>query len=268
MGTSLDLNCDMGESFGVWRMGDDEAVLAHVTSANVACGFHAGDPGTMRHTVELAHARGVAIGAHPSLPDLQGFGRRELNVAAGDVYDMVLYQIGALAGICRSVGARLHHVKPHGALYNMAARDPRLAASIARAVRDFDPELVLYGLARSHSIEAARELGVPTANEVFADRTYQTDGGLTPRGRPDALIHDPAIAVAQVARMVQRGEVVATDGSVVAIEADTLCIHGDQPGAARFAREIRAALEGWGVAPFDPSRVFLQNHHARPDKVF
>jgi UPF0271 protein len=247
MRTSLDLNCDMGESYAAWRMGDDEAVLEHVTSANIACGFHAGDARIMRETVQLAHARGVAIGAHPSLPDLQGFGRREMKVTPQEAYDFVLYQVGALAGICQAAGARLHHVKPHGALYNMAARDAALADAIARAVRDFDAQLVLYGLSGSRSIEAARNAGLRVANEVFADRTYQPDGSLTPRSRPDAMIADPARAIAQVERMVRQGEVVATDGSVVTIEADTVCIHGDQPGAVQFARAIRAALDGWGV---------------------
>jgi UPF0271 protein len=245
--TRLDLNSDMGESFGPWRMGDDEAVLAHVTSANIACGFHAGDARMMQHTVRLAHARGVAIGAHPSLPDLQGFGRREMKVAAQEVYDDVLYQIGALAGICRASGARLHHVKPHGALYNMAARDPALADAIARAVRDFDAQLVLYGLAGSQLIAAARRAGLRAASEVFADRTYQPDGSLTPRSRPDAMIGDAGRALAQVEQMVKQGQVVATDDSVVSIQADTLCIHGDQPGAATFAREIGRALQEWGV---------------------
>jgi 5-oxoprolinase (ATP-hydrolysing) subunit A len=247
MRASLDLNCDMGESFGPWRMGDDEAVLAHVTSANIACGFHAGDARTMHRTAKLAHARGVAIGAHPALPDLQGFGRREMKVAPQEAYDLILYQIGALAGICRALHARLHHVKPHGALYNMAARDTALAEAIAHAVRDFDPNLVLYGLAGSQLIRAAQDAGLRAAHEVFADRTYQPDGSLTPRSRADAMISDPARALAQVERMLRRGEVVATDGSVVPLHADTLCIHGDEPGAARFACEIRRAVEGWGV---------------------
>jgi UPF0271 protein len=248
MRSSLDLNCDMGESFGAWKMGEDETILAHVTSANVACGFHAGDARTMQRTARLAHARGVAIGAHPSLPDLQGFGRREMKVTPDEVYDCVLYQVGALAGICKALRARLHHVKPHGALYNMAARDAALAQAIAHAVRDFDAQLVLYGLAGSQLIQAARAAGLHAACEVFADRTYQPDGNLTPRSRPDAMIGDPQRAVAQVERMVRHGEVVATDGSVLRIEADTLCIHGDEPAAATFAREIRLALEGWGVS--------------------
>ena len=244
----LDLNCDMGEHYGAWRMGDDEAILAHVTSANIACGFHAGDPSTMRSTVQAALARGVAVGAHPALPDLQGFGRREMKVAPVEAYDMVLYQVGALAGFCRALGGRLHHVKPHGALYNMAARDPVLAEAIARAVRDFDPELVLYGLAGGALIGAGRALGLNTAAEVFADRTYRSDGSLTPRSQPDALISDLRAAVAQVEGMVQRGEVRAIDGSVVEVEADTLCIHGDEPNAVAFAREIRAGLERLGVS--------------------
>jgi UPF0271 protein len=248
MPATLDLNCDMGESFGAWRMGDDAAVLTHVTSANIACGFHAGDARTMLRTAEMAHARGVAIGAHPSLPDLQGFGRREMKIAPQEAYELTLYQLGALAGICRALRARLVHVKPHGALYNMAAREAPLAEAIARAVRDFDAELVLYGLAGSQLVRAAQDAGLRAASEVFADRTYQPDGSLTPRSRPDALIGDPARALAQVEGMVLRGEVTATDGSVVRIQADTLCIHGDEPGAVTFAREIRRALEGWGVA--------------------
>jgi UPF0271 protein len=247
MRAGIDLNCDLGESFGAWRMGDDEAVLAYVTSANVACGFHAGDPRTMARTVQLAHARGVAIGAHPSLPDLQGFGRREMTVSPQEAYAMVLYQVGALAGLCRGVGATLHHVKPHGALYNMAARDAGLADAIARAVRDFDPALVLYGLAGSRSIEAARALGLRVAREAFADRTYQADGSLTPRARTDAMIRDPRRAIGQVECMVKRGEVLATDGSSVRIDVDTLCIHGDEPGAAQFAAALRAAMQDWGV---------------------
>jgi 5-oxoprolinase (ATP-hydrolysing) subunit A len=247
MRKSLDLNCDMGESFGAWRMGNDEAVLAHVTSANVACGFHAGDAGTMFRTARLALARGVAIGAHPSLPDLQGFGRREMKIGAKEAYELVIYQVGALAGVCQALGTRLHHVKPHGALYNMAARDRALADAIATAVRDIDPRLVLYGLAGSQSILAARAVGLHAASEVFADRKYQPDGSLTPRSRPDAMIAESARALAQVERMVLHAEVQATDGSVVPIEADTLCIHGDEPRAAEFAGAIRQALEGWGV---------------------
>ena len=248
MRKGIDLNCDMGESFGAWRMGDDEAILAVVSSANVACGLHAGDPGTMRRTVQAAAAQGVAIGAHPSLPDLAGFGRREMRVSPEETYELVVYQAGALAAFAHTAGTALHHVKPHGALYNMAARDRALADAIARAIRDFDRSLVLYGLAGSELIRAGQDAGIAVANEVFADRTYQPDGSLTPRSRPDALIHDVEAAVAQVMRMVEEHQVRAVDGTLVAIEPDTLCIHGDAPQAPTFARRIRAALDAAGIA--------------------
>ena len=244
---TLDLNCDMGEGFGAWKMGDDAALLDHVTSANIACGFHAGDPGTIHRTVELALEKGVAIGAHPSLPDLQGFGRRNINVSAEDAYDMVLYQIGALAGFAAACGGKLAHVKPHGALYNMAAKDARLARAIARAVMDFDAALVLFGLAGSELVRAGGQAGLKTANEVFADRTYQADGSLTPRTQPDAMIHDADAAIAQVRRMVGEGRVRSQQGSDVTVQPDTLCIHGDAPGAVDFAKRIRQALDADGV---------------------
>ncbi len=243
----IDLNCDMGEGFGVWCMGDDRALLAVVSSANVACGFHAGDPGTMRTTARLALERGVAVGAHPSLPDLQGFGRREMHIGKAEAYDLVVYQVAALAGICRTLGGRLNHVKPHGALYNMAARDGRLAEAVARAVADLDRGLVLYALAGRELVRAGRAAGLRVASEVFADRTYQPDGTLTPRSRPDAVIADAGAALAQVERMLG-GEVQAVDGSRIAIEADTLCIHGDTPGAVAFAQRIRARLAELDVA--------------------
>ena len=244
---TLDLNCDMGEGFGAWKMGDDAALLDHVTSANIACGFHAGDPGTIHRTVELALEKGVAIGAHPSLPDLQGFGRRSMNVSAEEAYDLVLYQIGALAGFATACGGKLAHVKPHGALYNMAAKDARLARAIARAVRDFDATLVLFGLAGSELVRAGGQAGLKTANEVFADRTYQADGSLTPRTQPDAMIHDADAAIAQVRRMVGEGRVRSQQGSDVPVQPDTLCIHGDEPGAVDFAKRIRQALAADGV---------------------
>ena len=243
----LDLNCDMGEGFGAWKMGDDASLLDHVTSANIACGFHAGDPGTIHRTVELALAKGVAVGAHPSLPDLQGFGRRRMNVSAEEAYDMVLYQIGALAGFATACGGKLAHVKPHGALYNMAANDGKLAQAIAQAVRDFDKELVLFGLAGSELIRAGTQAGLKTANEVFSDRTYQADGSLTPRTQPDAMIHDAETAIAQVRRMLREGRVRSQQGSDVPVQPDTLCIHGDAPGAVEFARRIRQALDADGV---------------------
>ena len=249
---TLDLNCDMGEGFGAWTMGDDAALLDHVTSANIACGFHAGDPGTIHRTVKLALEKGVAVGAHPSLPDLQGFGRRTMNVSAQEAYDLVVYQVGALAGFATACGGKLSHVKAHGALYNMAAKDAILAQAIAQAVKDLNPRLVLFGLAGSELVRAGERTGLKTANEVFADRTYQADGSLTPRTQPDAMIHDPALALAQVGRMINEGKVKSINGPDVAVKADTLCIHGDEPNAVEFARRIRAALDADGVrvAPF------------------
>jgi 5-oxoprolinase (ATP-hydrolysing) subunit A len=244
---TLDLNCDMGEGFGAWTMGDDAELLDHVTSANIACGFHAGDPGTIHRTVKLALDKGVAVGAHPSLPDLQGFGRRRMIVSAEEAYDMVLYQVGALAGFATACGGKLAHVKPHGALYNMAVKDTKLAQAIAQAVKDFDPRLILFGLAGSELVRAGRQAGLKTASEVFADRTYQSDGSLTQRTQPDAMIHDPDAAIAQVRRMIEEGKVKSTGGPDVVVTADTLCIHGDEPGAVEFARRIRAALDADGV---------------------
>jgi UPF0271 protein len=243
----IDLNCDMGESFGAWQMGNDEAVLEHVTSANVACGFHAGDPRTMRTTVKAAFAKGVAVGAHPGFPDLQGFGRRPMTLSRVEAYDSVLYQIGALAGFAHAAGGRLAHVKAHGMLYNMAAKDATLAEAIAQAVRDFDRELVFYGLAGSELIRAGQKAGLRTASEVFADRSYQDDGSLTPRSQPGAMIEDVEASVAQVKRMVLEGKVRSVSGKDVAVEADTLCVHGDQPGAVAFARRIRDELARAGV---------------------
>ena len=244
---TIDLNCDMGESFGPWQMGNDRAVLEHVSSANVACGFHAGDPRTMRATVEAAFAKGVAVGAHPGFPDLQGFGRRPMTLTRDEAYDSVLYQIGALAGFARAAGGRLSHVKAHGMLYNMAAKDATLAQAIAEAVRDFDRELVFFGLAGSELVRAAHKAGLRTAGEVFADRSYQDDGTLTPRSQPGAMIEDVEVSVAQVKRMVLEGVVRSVGGKDVPVKADTLCIHGDQPGAVAFARRIRDELAREGV---------------------
>jgi UPF0271 protein len=244
---TIDLNCDMGEAFGAWTMGDDSALLDHVTSANIACGYHAGDPHTMHRTVASALKKGVAIGAHPSLPDLQGFGRRSMKISAEETYDMVMYQVGALSAFALAGGGRLAHVKAHGALYNMAAQDALLARAIARAVRDFDAQLVLFGLAGSELIRAGEEAGLKTASEVFADRTYQADGSLTPRTRPDAMIRDVETSIARVMRMVEEGKVQSNAGPDVIVKADTLCIHGDEPSAVEFARKIRRALAEAGI---------------------
>lgn len=239
----IDLNCDMGESYGAWIMGNDDAVLPFISSANIACGFHGGDPGTMRKTVAAALEHGVAIGAHPSLPDLLGFGRREMHITPQEVYDCVIVQIGALGAIAHTQGAKLHHVKPHGALYNMAAKDPALADAICRAINDLDPALVLYGLANSELIKTGQALGLKVANEVFADRSYEPDGSLTPRAKAGAMIEDVDTSIRQVLRMVQHQCVATLEGLVIDVQADTLCLHGDQPNAALFAKKIRAALE-------------------------
>lgn len=246
----IDINCDMGESFGPWVMGNDRAILQHVTSANIACGFHAGDPDTMLETVRAAAAAGVAVGAHPGLPDLQGFGRRAMAMMPGEVYALIVYQVGAMLGVTRAVGVPLHHVKTHGALYNMTARDPALAQAVAQAVHDIDPKLMVY-VANANMASAARAMGLRVAFEVYADRSYQDDGTLTPRSEPHAMIEDVAESIAQVKRMVTDGSVISLAGKTVPIAADTLCIHGDQPGAAVFAARIRAALDadGIGVRP-------------------
>ncbi|MGA2082388.1 MAG: 5-oxoprolinase subunit PxpA [Holophaga sp.] len=244
---TIDLNCDLGESFGAWRMGQDEAVLDWVTSANIACGFHAGDPPTMARTVRAAVARGVALGAHPSWPDLQGFGRRSMAVPPGEAHDLVLYQLGALAGFVRAAGGRLRHVKPHGSLYNQAACDPALAQAVAQAVRDFEASLILVGPSGSELIRAGRDEGLTCASEVFADRGYRPDGSLVPRSEPGALIEDPAASIARVLRMAREGLVVSTGGTDVAVQADTVCIHGDHPGAAGLARSLRQALAQAGI---------------------
>ncbi|AIR91699.1 LamB/YcsF family protein [Pseudomonas cremoricolorata] len=251
----LDFNSDLGEGFGAYRMGDDDAVLAQITSANIACGFHAGDPRIMRHTVAAALKNAVAVGAHPSFPDLQGFGRRNMTLSADEAYACVLYQVGALQAFVTAQGGRLQHVKPHGALYNQAAADPVLARAICEAVRDLDPQLYLYGLANSELTHAAQALGLAVRHEVFADRTYQADGTLTPRSQAGAMITDADQAVAQVLGMLREGHVVAVDGSTVPVQADTLCIHGDQPGAAAFAQAIRQALTREGVSVRAPQRA-------------
>ena len=243
----IDLNADIGESYGAWRMGHDAEVLREVSSVNIACGFHAGDPSTMRATVRAAITHGVAIGAHPSLPDLQGFGRREMAITPDEAYALVVYQTGALAGFAAAAGGRLAHVKPHGALYNMAARDPALADAIATAVHDVDRRLILVGLAASALTEAAMRVGIPVAHEVFADRRYEADGSLTPRSHPDAVIHDLDIAIVQVVALATRGEVTTRTGERLRLAADTICLHGDRPDAGLAAQRIRSALTDAGV---------------------
>ncbi|WP_020618711.1 LamB/YcsF family protein [Paenibacillus daejeonensis] len=243
----VDLNCDMGESFGAYTLGRDAEILKYVSSANIACGFHAGDAGTMRRTVKLALEQGVGIGAHPGLQDLIGFGRRRMDISPQEAYEIVVYQIGALWGFVRSEGGQLQHVKPHGELYNMAAQSAPLAEAIAEAVYKIDPGLVLFGLAGSELVAAGRKAGLRTASEVFSDRTYQADGSLTSRRQPDAMITKDEEATAQVIRMVNEGKVMSRQQVDVDIQADTICIHGDGEHALTFARTIHEALGQAGI---------------------
>lgn len=243
----IDLNCDMGESFGVYHLGADAVLLEHVTSANIACGFHAGDPSVMRSTVKLALQKGAAIGAHPGLPDLTGFGRRNMDISPDEAFDMVTYQIGALQVFVKQEGGVLHHVKPHGALYNMAATSKTLADAIAAAIHAIDSNLILYGLSGSAMIEAGQQIGLRTASEVFADRTYQDDGTLTPRRMSGSLITDTEHAVQQVMGMVKDRYVKSISGKSVPIQADTVCIHGDGAHAAVFAHQLRSRLLDEGI---------------------
>lgn len=239
----VDLNCDLGESFGRYKLGEQKEILNYVTSANIACGYHAGDPSVMRETVKLAIENGVKIGAHPGLPDLIGFGRREMMITPQEGYDMVVYQIGALNGFLATFGEQMQHVKPHGALYNMAAKDTKLAQAIAQAVYDVSPSLVLFGLASSELTTAGEKIGLRTAHEVFADRTYQSDGSLTSRKQTDALITDTNKSVAQVLKMVKEGKVISQQHTEVLLKADTICIHGDGEQAVSFAKYIKETLE-------------------------
>lgn len=246
--TRVDLNCDMAESFGAYRIGADDEVFPYITSVNIACGFHGGDPRVMRATVARARELGVAIGAHPGFPDLIGFGRRTMDVTPDEVYEMVVYQTGALLGFANAAKMQIQHVKPHGAMYNMAVTRPDLSAAIARAVRDVDPGLVLFGLPGSHMLSEAESVGLSTAAEAFADRNYMSDGSLVSRKRPDALVHDAAEAVQRAVRMVRDGKVRSVDGDDISIRVDTVCIHGDGAHAAEFARQLRQAFEAADVA--------------------
>ncbi len=243
---AIDLNADLGEGM------DDAAILPFVTSANIACGMHAGDPETMDRTVELALSRGIRVGAHPGYADRQNFGRAPVPMSLEAVEDLVLYQIGALDAFVRSRGGSLSHVKPHGALYNQAAENLELARAIANGVRRFRPNLVLVGLAGSSLIRAGKEAGLPLAEEAFADRRYRPDAKLVPRSRAGSVLHDPEEAAAQAMLIAKHGAVIAEDGSRVSLRADTLCLHGDTPGAQSIAAAIRHRLESEGVtvAPF------------------
>jgi 5-oxoprolinase (ATP-hydrolysing) subunit A len=239
----IDLNADLGESFGAFKVGNDREILQYISSSNIACGYHAGDHNVMFETVRLAKKYGVRIGAHPGLPDLAGFGRREMQLSAQEIYHLVVYQIGALAAVCKACGTGLSHVKPHGALYNMAVRNKELAGAIAQAVADVDSALVLYGLAGSEIVNAGKNAGLLVAQEVFADRTYQDDGSLTSRQENNAMIHDSDVAVKRVITMIKEGKVATVNGADIDIQADTICVHGDSPKALEFVQNLRTALQ-------------------------
>ena len=244
----MDLNSDLGEGYGRWTLGDDAAMLQVVTSANVACGFHAGDPATIDRTVRTAVERGVAVGAQVSYPDLVGFGRREIDVPPGDLTADVLYQLGALEAFARAAGSRVRYVKAHGALYNRIVRDPVQAAAVAEAIRRYDPALPLLTLPGSAAAAAAAEAGIEAVGEGFADRAYTGDGRLVSRREPGAVLDDPGRVAARAARMATEGRVGTVDGGEVAVAVRSLCVHGDTPGAVELARAVRAALEEAGVA--------------------
>ena len=243
----VDLNCDLGESFGNYTCGMDASVIPHISSANVACGFHAGDPLVMQNTVALAANHGTAVGAHPGFPDLVGFGRRNMAVSSAELKAMVIYQVGALKTFCSARGITLQHVKPHGALYNMAAKDRKLADAICEAIAEVDSNLILLGLSGSEMLKAAEAKGLRCASEVFANRAYEPDGSLTPRSLEGSVITDEEEAISRVLQMVTEGTVVARNGQIIPIRADSICLHGDGVKAVEFARRIRQALTDSGV---------------------
>jgi len=251
----VDLNADLGESFGTYKLGLDEELLNHITSANIACGFHAGDYMVMQKTVSMAVSKNVGVGAHPGFPDLQGFGRRNMHMKPEEVRNLVIYQIGALQAFAKAEGTQLKHVKPHGALYNMAAADSDLARAIAEAVKEVAPETILLALANSEMVKAAQDVGIKVAQEVFADRAYNPDGTLVPRSIPGAVIQDPTQATERALRIVLEGKVTAIDGQEVHIVADSICVHGDNPQAVKLASNIRKELERAGVALVELTRV-------------
>lgn len=238
----VDLNCDLGESFGSYVKGMDEEVIPLVTSCNIACGWHAGDPSVMHRTVALAKRAGISIGAHPGYHDLEGFGRRPMMISPDEAYDAIVYQVGALMGVCRTQSAHLKHVKPHGALYNRCAVDRSLADAVAKALYDLDPELIVVGLANGELIAAAEALGMRAAQEYFVDRNYDDEGHLVDRGKPGATIDDEAFAIERAVRAVSQCDIESMSGKPIDMQADTICIHGDGPHALAFARDIRRAF--------------------------
>lgn len=256
MAYKVDLNSDLGESFGAWKMGQDADVLTFVSSANVACGFHAGDPLVMKKTVEAAVKAGVAVGAHPGYPDLVGFGRRAVACSPDELYTDTLYQIGALKAFCEAAGTKLQHVKPHGAMYNSAAKKIEEATALAQAVKDSGAGIILMGLAGSKFDEAAEKVGVPYAAEAFADRGYMNDGTLVPRKMEGAFVRDVEAAAQRVIRMVKEGVVEAIDGTVVTLRPHSICLHGDSPTAVQMAQTLRTRLIEAGIDIVPLSKMF------------
>jgi len=252
---TIDINSDLGESFGAWKMGDDSAMLDVVSSANVACGFHAGDPAGILKTVKAAAERGVAIGAHVGYRDLAGFGRRNMDPSSEELIGDVIYQIGALQGLAKAAGTRVTYVKPHGALYNTIAIDARQAADVIAAIRAIDPSLVLMALAGSQLVEQARSAGLTVVAEAFADRAYTPEGNLVSRREKGSVLHDPELVAQRMLRMVRDGVIEAIDGTMTQIDAQSICVHGDSPGAVAIAQRLRALLEesGHSVQPFAPA---------------
>ncbi|MDM7465397.1 5-oxoprolinase subunit PxpA [Staphylococcus warneri] len=243
----IDLNCDLGEAFGNYSFGGDKDILPLITSANIACGFHAGDANVMNETIQLAKRHNIGIGAHPGLPDLQGFGRRKLDMSPEEVYNIVVYQLGALNGFCQIHDVKMNHVKPHGALYQMGAKDKSIASAIAQAVYDFDKTLVFVGLANTLLISEAKKLSLKTASEVFADRRYEDDGQLVSRKEPDAVISDSDEALNQVVKMVTENKVISKNNKEITLQADTICVHGDGAHALEFVTKIREKLTKEGI---------------------
>ena len=251
----IDLNCDLGESFGNYTIGMDEEVIPFISSANVACGWHGGDPLVLEKTVGMCEKLGIAVGAHPGFPDLMGFGRRNMTVSTDEAYAYTKYQIGALYGFTKSKNIPLQHVKPHGAFYNMAGKDKNLALAICRGIHDFDPQLILLGLAGSCMIDAAKELGMRYAQEVFADRAYNDDGSLVGRNLPGAVIHDEALAIERVVKMVKENSVISITGKEISLTPHSICVHGDNPSAVAFVRSIRERLTAENITITDLDHV-------------
>lgn len=249
----VDLNSDLGESFGRYTIGSDDRIIPLITSANIACGFHASDPVVMMKTVNMVKKAGTGAGAHPGYPDLMGFGRRNMNVSHEEAKAYTLYQISALGGMCKAAGVKLSHVKPHGAMYNMAGKDYELSKAICEAIKEYDPSLIVMGLAGSQMVKAARDMGLKTAEEVFADRAYEEDGSLVARSKPGAMIEDEDEAIARVIRMIKEGKVQAITGNDIDIKADSVCVHGDGEKALLFVEKIRKALtdEGIEICPLE-----------------